>query len=201
MTTRDASTGSSADAPGAAERFEFVAPVEAHDFGRVAYTVVYLPEPLARRLPFERYPRLRVDAEIEGRAINAVFQPGGGRRYLILSKQLLSETGLALGRRARVSFAIADQERVDVPEALVAALAANAPLQRAWDALPAGERRGLAHRVGSARTAPTAAKRVEEVLAGLAGPAGRHSASGALRPERSSSHAALHAPSARSSTR
>ena len=160
-------------APLPTDAFEFAARVERRAVGRMAFSVVYLPKPLERRLPFDRHPRLRVDAEIEGHALNASLQPGGGRRYLLLSKRTLRATGLGPGRRASVRFTIADQTAVAVPEALAAALARDARARRAWEALPVGERRGLAHRVALARRPPTVARRVDEVLLGLLGPGHR----------------------------
>ena len=158
------------------DAFEFVAPIERHALGRLAFSVVYLPASLERRLPFDRHPRLRVDAEIGGQRLNGAFQPGGGRRYLILSRRFLRAAGLGPGRRATVRFAVADQSAVEVPKPLAAALARDPSARREWEALPVGERRGLAHRVASARRAPTVARRVDEVLLGLLGPGRRTSA-------------------------
>ncbi|MEM9161646.1 MAG: YdeI/OmpD-associated family protein [Cyanobacteria bacterium P01_F01_bin.4] len=147
--------------------WEFEAQIEYHDFGRMGYTVVYLPESLRAELPFDQYPRLRVDAEVAEYPIDGAFQPGQGKYYLILSKRLLKQAGLALGDTVNVNFRIADQDAVDVPDELRIALQSNQTAQDGWDALTPGKRRGLAHRVSSARTAATRKKRVAEVISTL----------------------------------
>ena len=147
--------------------YEFTARVEAHDFETFAYTVVYMPEDLVAALPLDRYPRLRIEAEVNGVPLKAALMPTGGRWYLMLSKATLKRAGLTLGDTAHVAFAVDDQDAVDVPPALAEALDAEPELRAAWEALTPGRRRGLAHRVASAKTAPTIAKRVAEVIDGL----------------------------------
>ncbi|MEO1593160.1 MAG: YdeI/OmpD-associated family protein [Cyanobacteria bacterium J06632_22] len=149
------------------ELWEFEGPVEYHDFGRMGYTVVYLPEAIRQQLPLDKYPRLRVDAEVNEQPIDGALQPGQGKYYLMLSKRLLKAAGLTLGDTATVNFRLADQDAVTIPEELQTALAGNPDAKTAWDALTPGKRRGLAHRVASARTAPTRFKRVAEVLTTL----------------------------------
>ncbi len=147
--------------------YEFTAPVEAHDFETFSYTVVYLPERLVTALPLDRHPRLRIEAEVNGVPLKAALMPAGGRWYLMLSKAMLKRAGLAMGDQAHIAFAVADQDAVDVPPPLAEALDAEPELREAWEALTPGKRRGLAHRVASAKTAPTIAKRVAEVIDGL----------------------------------
>ncbi|MEL6327735.1 MAG: YdeI/OmpD-associated family protein [Cyanobacteria bacterium J06626_23] len=145
--------------------WEFEAPIEYHDFGRMGYTVVYLPEEIREQLPFDEYPRLRVDAEVNEQPIDGAFQPGQGRHYLMLSKRLLKSAELSLGDVVSVNFRVADQDAVTVPDELQRALDANAQTLALWEKLTPGKRRGLAHRVASARTMPTRLKRVAEVIA------------------------------------
>lgn len=149
------------------EFWEFEAPIEYHDFGRMGYTVVYLPEALRAQLPFDRYPRLRVNADILGYSIDGAFQPGHGKIYLILSKKLLREIGVELGDEVTVQFSVADQNAVDVPEALERALKKDKTASKAWQALSPGKRRAHAHTVRSAKTQPTIEKRVQAVLTSL----------------------------------
>ena len=151
------------------ELWEFEGPVEYHDFGRMGYSVVYLPESIRQQLPFDQYPRLRVDAEVNEQPIDGALQPGQGKHYLLLSKRLLKAAGLALGDIASVNFRLADQDAVTIPEELQTALAGDPDIKAIWDDLTPGKQRGLAHRVASARTAPTRFKRVAEVLATLQG--------------------------------
>ncbi|MEM8981122.1 MAG: YdeI/OmpD-associated family protein [Pseudomonadota bacterium] len=76
--------------------------------------------------------------------------------------------GVALGDEVEVRFAVADQDAVNVPNALAEALETHGDLAEVWDSWTPGKRRGWAHRVASAKTAPTIAKRVDEVLTVLA---------------------------------
>ena len=78
--------------------FAFEAPVSRYAFTRYAYTVLYLPEALVPRLPFDRFPRLRVTGEVADWPVAGAWQPAGdGRRYFILGKRLLREAGLKVG--------------------------------------------------------------------------------------------------------
>jgi uncharacterized protein YdeI (YjbR/CyaY-like superfamily) len=57
--------------------------------------------------------------------------------------------------------------RWDVPDVLQRALEGDARALAGWNALSPGKRRGLAHRVASARTVPTRLRRLDEVLVAL----------------------------------
>lgn len=149
------------------ESWEFTTQIEYHDFGRMGYTVVYLPEPLREKLPFDRYPRLRVDAVVAEHPIDGAFQPGQGKMYLIVSKALMKSAGISLGDTVEVSFRVADQDAVDTPNPLRRAFTTNSSAQQAWDSLTAGKKRALAHRINSAKTEATTNKRVKEVLSTL----------------------------------
>ena len=149
------------------ELWEFEAPIEYHDFGRMGYAVVYMPEDIQVKMPFDQYPRLRVDAEVAEFPIDGAFQPGQGKYYLILSKRLLKRAGLTLGDIVNVNFRVADQNAVNLPNELDIALQGNPAAKTQWDTLTPGKQRGLAHRVSSARTTATKEKRVAEVLSTL----------------------------------
>lgn len=149
------------------ELWEFEAEIEYHDFGRMGYRVIYLPEHIREQMPFDRYPRLRVDAEVNEYPVDGAFVPGQGKYYLLLSKRFLKQAELTLGDTARVTFRIADQEAVEVPDELEIALRGDRSAKAVWDKLTPGKRRGLAYRVSSARTAVTRKKRVVEVLSTL----------------------------------
>lgn len=142
-----------------------------HGVGRskvIWYTVLFLPPDLEKNLPFDRHPRLRVEGEIGEMPVAGAWMPAGdGRRYFIVSPTVRKATGARLGTTLEMRFRIADQDAVEVPEALARALAAH-PLARAvWDSLTPGRRRGLAHRVSAARTDPTQARRAAEVIESL----------------------------------
>ena len=134
---------------------EFTAEIAAYDFGKYAYHVVWLPA---------EHPRLRVEAEIDGRPHAGAFCPARGGWYLLLSKKVLKALGRALGERVHVRFRVADQDAVDVPIELAFALEANGRARTAWDAATPGKQRGWAYRVGSAKRAETRERRVEGVI-------------------------------------
>jgi hypothetical protein len=138
----------------------------------VWYNVLYLPPVLARELPLAEHPRLRVVGEIADFPVQGAWIPaGGGTWYFIVSPDVLRATETRLGDVVEMRFAIDDQDRVDVPDALRLAIAANAAATRVWEALTPGKRRGLAYRVQSARSDAVRQKRIDEVLGLLLDPA------------------------------
>lgn len=147
--------------------YEFTGVVEELDFERMVYTVMWLPKDIQVQLPFKKYPRLRIDAEVAGVFINCAFQIEEKRRYLILSKELLKQAEIEQFQKTKVRFSIADQTAVDVPYDLEVALNRNPEAQSKWDKLSAGKKRGYAHRVGSAKREETIIKRVDEVIDSL----------------------------------
>lgn len=148
--------------------FGFEATVVRHLIGKgerkLAYTVVILPRELRAELPFEEYPRLRVEGEINAHPFNGAWQPtGDGRHYLMVPKQILKEAELSIGDDIEIRFNIADQSEVDIPPALAGLLKRDTELRQKWEQLTPGKQRGFAHRVASAKTAPTIEKRIAEV--------------------------------------
>ena len=144
---------------------EFNASIEPHDFGRMAYTVVYAPAKIVRGVGLKHTPRLRIDGLVAGQPFHGAFQPAGdGRFYQILSKKFLKSSRLKLGDKVAVSFDIADQDAVEVPKPLEFALAANDQARKVWDTITPGKKRSFAYRVSSAKRAETIENRVEEVI-------------------------------------
>ncbi|MEM6506371.1 MAG: YdeI/OmpD-associated family protein [Planctomycetota bacterium] len=132
------------------------------------YTVVFLPDDLRPELPFDQYPRLRVEGEIEEVPIaNAFIPTGDGRYYLIVSPRVLKNAGVEVGDAVRVRFRVADQNHVEVPAALQRAIKADSKAASAWAALTPGKKRMLAQHVVSAKTGKTQAKRLAETLEAL----------------------------------
>lgn len=144
--------------------YEFFGEVEALDFGRMVYNVIWLPEALSSRLPFTKYPRLRIDAEIGGIFTNCAFQIEGKRRYILISSDFMKQARIALSERTQIRFSIADQAAVGVPFELEIALSNNLSAKRKWDMLSPGKKRGYVHRIASAKRQETIEKRVEEVI-------------------------------------
>ena len=148
----------------------FIAPLSPHNVGSYGYKVVWLPAEIAARLPLADNPRLRITGEVADVPIEGAWQPFGGRHYLMIGPAICRAAGLSLGDAVEVRFSIADQDAVQVPDALEEALAGDAATSRAWDALSPGRRRALCHHVGAARTEATREKRVATVLDLLADP-------------------------------
>lgn len=146
---------------------QFEGVVEHHFVGTLRYTVIFLPAELASELPFSKHPRLRASGEINDVPFSAAWQPVRGRWYMMLSKGPLRDAELSVGDRADVRFRVEDPDSVEVPIALTDALVANASAGAAWARLSAGKRRGFAHLVSSAKTAPTQQRRLAEVLLAL----------------------------------
>ena len=144
---------------------EFEARVVRHDVGTYRYTVVFLPEAMAAALRLAGRPR--ISGEVNDVPFSGAWQPVRGRWYVMLSKELVRDAALKLGDLAPVRFRLEPEDQVEVPEALRLALAADPTLEAAWTALRPGVRRGLAHRVGSAKQSATVARRLEEVLRAL----------------------------------
>jgi hypothetical protein len=147
--------------------YSFEAPVERFGVGRtrkVWYTVIFLPDDFGVAVGDPLPARFRIEGEVNDYPIAGAFIPSGdGRRYIILSPDLLKETGLQMGEMAAMRFAMDDPGRVDIPPELAAALKKDRALQSAWLALTPGRRRGLSHLVRSAKTPATTSRRLSEV--------------------------------------
>lgn len=154
----------------------FEAPLRRHGVGRervIWYAVLFLPTALEADLPFAQHARLRVEGEIGDVPVAGAWMPtGDGHRYFIVSPTVRRATGAKLGTILEMRFGIADQDAVDMPDLLARALAAEPRARSAWDALTPGYQRGMAHRVNAAKTDPTRARRVAEIIAELLAPEG-----------------------------
>lgn len=144
----------------------FEAPVERFGVGRtrkVWYTVIFLPHDFANTMHDPLPSRFRIEGEVNDYPITGAFIPAGdGRRYIILSPDLLKETGLQIGDLADVRFAIDDPDRVEIPPELAKALKENQDLNTAWQGLTPGRKRGISHFINTAKTLATRHRRLEE---------------------------------------
>lgn len=139
--------------------YEFEGEIERFGVGKdrkIWYDVLFLPQALRNVLPFAAHPRLRVEGEIAEASFSGAFIPAGdGRNYAIVSPAIRKDAGVGIGDVVVMRFRIADQDQVDMPPALSAALAEDALRRGTWDALTPGKRRALAQHVASARTPAT----------------------------------------------
>ena len=145
--------------------FAFEGPIEFHNIGSdtYAYTVVFVPPEVCEALPLKENPRLRVSGEINDIPIESALMPVRGRWYIMVSKRLQKQIDCSVGDEVSVRFEIADQNAVDIPDALSEALALNAELSALWDQQSAGRKRGFAHRVATAKRPETQRKRIQEI--------------------------------------
>lgn len=135
---------------------------------KIWYSVLFLPADLEGALPFARFPRLRVDGEIADVPVSGAWIPtGDGRRYIIVAPRVFRDAGVDVGSLVEMRFRIADQDAVDMPEALATALSLDAAAANAWSDLKPGKKRGFAHIVHGAKTDPTRTRRISEVIAAL----------------------------------
>lgn len=147
----------------------FAGRVAAVEWGRATYTLLPLPPGAAAALAGTR----RVEGEMNEHPVNLAIAraPVVEGPFLWTGRSLLDRIGAEPGAAVEVRLRPAPDDAVDLPEE-VAALLAAAPLRAAaWDGLTPGRRRGLLHRLATARTAPTRARRLAELGAFLDGAA------------------------------
>ncbi|WP_147125497.1 YdeI/OmpD-associated family protein [Shimia ponticola] len=149
--------------------FEFVGVLDR--YAPMGYTVVFLPPDVISALPVAPSKRPRVIGELCGRPFKGGLHPtSDGRAYFIVNKTRQKTADISLGDPVTVAFRLDDPDSVDVPPALQNALMDDENAREVWEGLTPGTRRGFAHRVASAKTAPTIKKRVTEVLTALEDP-------------------------------
>jgi hypothetical protein len=148
--------------------YAFEAPIERFGVGKVRkvwYNVLFLPTELRAALPFSTYPRLRVEGEIADVPIANAFIPAGdGRNYVIVAPNVMKDGVVALGDVVEMRFRIADQDHIDVPEALSVALHREPVVQERWAALTPGKQRMVVQHFLSAKTYATRQRRLDEAL-------------------------------------
>ncbi|MEM6619635.1 MAG: YdeI/OmpD-associated family protein [Pseudomonadota bacterium] len=151
--------------------YSFLGEIALHGVGvaRVlTYHVLFLPGSLMHELPFDRYPRLRVEGEVADIPVRGAWMPvGDGRRYFIVSPEVRAGADVELGDRVTMRFRVDDQDYVEVPPALATALQHDADLGTIWAALSSGKKRMFAHHVAGAKTAPTQERRVADAAEAL----------------------------------
>ncbi|MCU0907479.1 MAG: YdeI/OmpD-associated family protein [Rhodobacteraceae bacterium] len=134
--------------------------------GKSTYTLIRLPSDVAKAL--DHAGAARVAAEIADVPANLAVTRAEDVEgaFLWAGQSLLDRVGVQPGEWLDVRLRPADPDAVDVPDDVAAAIR-SAGRQGAWDALTPGKRRGLLYQVTTAKTAPTRAKRIAALLAGL----------------------------------
>jgi hypothetical protein len=146
---------------------ECEAVVTQHPVGKYLYSVVFLDPALATQLPFKQFPKLRFEGEANDHPFAAAWQPSKGRHFAMLSKSLLKETGLKPGDVVHIRFRVADQEAVDVPPEILAAIEGNPDFATLWNSLTPGRKRGFSIWVGDAKSADVRGRRLLALIEGL----------------------------------
>ncbi len=108
---------------------------------------------------------LWIDGELNEHPIKgAILWSRALGRYMIVSPDVFSSSGLRIGENVEIRFNLDDTEQVTIPDELSEALDA-APLARAaWCGLTAGRRRALAYWVGKPRVRWCGSIRLENWL-------------------------------------
>jgi hypothetical protein len=156
----------------------FMAKIDIYDFKKYVYTCVYFPKDVLAKLPLDQYPRLRVNAIVDGRPCDGALMPdkAGSRQtehllnagykknervwYLQVPKNILRQINKQVGDTVTVAFEIADQDAVVLPAAIKKMLAEDEMLRSIWDRLTPSKRRSLVHPVLNAKTDSTREKRL-----------------------------------------
>lgn len=148
---------------------DFEGRIEPLEWGRATYTILRLPPEVAGALLAQN--ARRVEGEINDNPVNLALSraPLVEGLFLWTGQTLLDRLDVAPGEPLEIRLRPAPADEVAVPEDVAAALRTG-DATAAWESLTAGRRRGLLHKVETARTAPTRAKRIAALLAELAGP-------------------------------
>ena len=119
-------------------------------------------------LPFENYPRLRVEGEIADVPARGAWMPvGDGRRYFIVPPDIKANTGLAVGDEVKTRFRTYDQGHVDTSSALLAALKSDNAVLVRWEKLTAGTKGMFTNHVFSVKSPATEHRRIHEAIAAI----------------------------------
>ncbi len=144
----------------------FEARVEPIEWGNATYTLLRLPDEVAREL--ETSGARRVEGEIADHPVNLALSraPVIDGVFVWTGKSLLDRIGIDPGGEVEVRLRPAPDDAVDVPDDVTSALHA-AGKTAAWDALTPGKQRGLLYQVSTAKRADTRARRIAALVDGL----------------------------------
>lgn len=147
---------------------EFKATITNTIEGQSVGTCLVLPGDIEVRLPFDRFPKLRVDAEIDGMEHQGAFVPFAGRRKMMVSQRLLKRLGKSVGDVVKVGINVADQDALFLPRELDDALEDEA-LRDAWGEMPLGRRRSWCFRIDKLKSREARLRNIDKLMAELLG--------------------------------
>ncbi len=146
----------------------FDAVIEPLDWGGTTYTIVRLPPEAVAALG----PTRRVEGEFAEHPVNLAITRGPADLidgpFLWSGKSLMDRTGLRPGTVFEARLRPAPDDGVEVPRDVANALRSGGALE-AWEVLKPGNRRGLLHRIETAKRAETRAARIAALVRDLTG--------------------------------
>jgi hypothetical protein len=133
-------------------------------WGRSTYTILPLPAAVVSAIG----PTRRVEGEIAEHPVNLALSraPVVDGPFLWTGQSLLDRIGIAPGQPVEIRLRPAPDDRVDLDPDIEAALRASGALAQ-WEAMTAGKRRGLLYQIATAKTEPTRAKRIRQLVESL----------------------------------
>lgn len=142
----------------------FEGAVEPAEWGRATYTILRLPHGVVEALGNAK----RVEGEINEHWVNLSLSraPVVEGVFLWAGRSLLDRLGVEPGAPLEVRLRPAPDDQVDTPEDVAAALRV-AGMTAVWEGMTAGKRRGMLYQIGTAKTVPTRAKRIEALIQSL----------------------------------
>jgi hypothetical protein len=154
-------------APAELPTLSFRATLSRGDSAMGAWRWIDIPERVSRALaPWAKAGHVRIDATLDGVAVQGSLSPrGGGRHMMILNAALRREAGLADGRAAAIAVTVTPRvtDAVRVPDDLAAALAKDGA-RDAFEALSSSHRWELVRYVLGAGTDATRARYVARAV-------------------------------------
>ncbi len=156
-----------AAAPDALPTLSFRATLTRNDTTMGAWRWINIPERVSRALaPWAKAGHVRIDATLDGVAVQGSLSPsGGGRHIMILNAALRREAGLSNTHSPAVEVTVTPRvtDAVRVPDDLAAALA-HEGARDAFEALSSSHRWELVRYVLGARTDATRARYVARAV-------------------------------------
>ena len=133
-------------------------------------TATGIPVPEDVVLGLGRGKRVPVTVTIRGHTYRSTIAPYNGLYMLPLSAEHREAAGVTAGQEVEVDVEVDDAPReVEVPEDLLAALAADEAARAAFEKLSYSNKRRIVLSVEGAKAAETRARRIDKALAELRG--------------------------------
>jgi hypothetical protein len=129
-----------------------------------------IPVPAEVVAAFGQGKRPKVVVHIGGHSYRSTVAAYGDVYMLPLSQERRAAAGVEAGQTVEITLELDTQPRtVDVPDHLAAALAEQPGLRAAFDALSYSARKEHVRQVETAKAAETRQRRIDKIVAGLAG--------------------------------